>query len=163
LATAKVLLPKMRDPHWSRHSLVSNRLLTRRKLMIQGHPRKSVLVKNPAGFRLSLESFVKSGRQYMIAINDHYAMGATCHGCGMWIWIAQQGQRQHGQRAARLRHGAALQYDEFDLKVEPRLAARSNTFCSRPKPHPKSSVALTPPCSPCAARAQKYTGLERVL
>ena len=45
------------------------------QIMVSGQPCELVLVKNPAGFRLSLASFNPDGYATMIAVNDNYADG----------------------------------------------------------------------------------------
>lgn len=52
------------------------------KLTINGQPCELVLVKNPSGFRLSLQSFKPKGTKTMIAINDNYADGRDMS----WLW-----------------------------------------------------------------------------
>lgn len=49
---------------------------------IDGHPLEIVLVKNPSGFRLALESYAKRPAATMIAINDNYADGRDMS----WLW-----------------------------------------------------------------------------
>ena len=51
-------------------------------LTVNGQPLELVLVKNPSGFRLGLESFSPSGYATMIAINDNYADGRDMS----WLW-----------------------------------------------------------------------------
>lgn len=51
-------------------------------LIIGGQPLQLVLVKNPSGFRLGLQSFDASGYATMIAINDNYADGRDMS----WLW-----------------------------------------------------------------------------
>ncbi len=51
-------------------------------LEIGGHPLELILVKNPSGFRLSLESFSPENYATMIAINDDYADGRDMS----WLW-----------------------------------------------------------------------------
>jgi lipid II isoglutaminyl synthase (glutamine-hydrolysing) len=52
------------------------------KLIVKGQPLELVLVKNPGGFRLGLQSFLPNGYQTMIAINDNYADGRDMS----WLW-----------------------------------------------------------------------------
>lgn len=52
------------------------------KLTLDGHPLDLVLVKNPAGFRLALQSFDPEGVATMIAINDRDADGRDMS----WLW-----------------------------------------------------------------------------
>ncbi len=51
-------------------------------IMVNGQAVDLVLVKNPAGFRLSLKSFSPEGYATMIAINDNYADGRDMS----WLW-----------------------------------------------------------------------------
>ncbi|HEY0965684.1 MAG TPA: MurT ligase domain-containing protein [Candidatus Saccharimonadales bacterium] len=51
-------------------------------IIVNGRPVDLVLVKNPAGFRLSLKSFSPKGYATMIAINDNYADGRDMS----WLW-----------------------------------------------------------------------------
>lgn len=51
-------------------------------IMVHGLPIELVLVKNPSGFRLGLESFSPAGHDTMIAINDNYADGRDMS----WLW-----------------------------------------------------------------------------
>jgi lipid II isoglutaminyl synthase (glutamine-hydrolysing) len=51
-------------------------------IMLGGQPVELVLVKNPSGFRLGLQSFSPHGYATMIAINDNYADGRDMS----WLW-----------------------------------------------------------------------------
>jgi len=51
-------------------------------LTVGGQPLQLVLVKNPSGFRLGLQSFSPEGYATMIAINDNYADGRDMS----WLW-----------------------------------------------------------------------------
>ena len=51
-------------------------------LLVDGQPLELVLVKNPSGFRLGLESYSPEGYATMIAINDNYADGRDMS----WLW-----------------------------------------------------------------------------
>lgn len=51
-------------------------------LTVAGQPVELVLVKNPGGFRLGLQSFSPKGWATMIAINDNYADGRDMS----WLW-----------------------------------------------------------------------------
>lgn len=51
-------------------------------LIVEGDACELILVKNPAGFRLSLKSFLPTGVATMIAINDGYADGRDMS----WLW-----------------------------------------------------------------------------
>lgn len=51
-------------------------------LTVNGQPLELVLVKNPSGFKLGLESFSPIGYKTMISINDNYADGRDMS----WLW-----------------------------------------------------------------------------
>lgn len=51
-------------------------------VIVNGQPVDLVLVKNPGGFRLALQSFSPTGVATMIAINDNYADGRDMS----WLW-----------------------------------------------------------------------------
>jgi UDP-N-acetylmuramyl tripeptide synthase len=51
-------------------------------LEVGGQPLELVLVKNPSGFRLGLQSFQPEGCATMIAVNDNYADGRDMS----WLW-----------------------------------------------------------------------------
>lgn len=92
-------------------------------LMVAGHPLELVLVKNPSGFRLGLESYDPSGYATMIAINDNYADGRDMS----WLWdvdftsLANDSVYVTGVRAYDM--ALRLQYDEVGMeKVQTELA-----------------------------------------
>lgn len=85
-------------------------------LMVDGQPVELVLVKNPSGFRLGLQSFAPEGYATMIAINDNYADGRDMS----WLWdvdfesLAREGVAQvAGIRAYDM--ALRLQYDEVPI------------------------------------------------
>jgi UDP-N-acetylmuramyl tripeptide synthase len=87
------------------------------KISINGKPLELILVKNPSGFQLGLESFSASGYITMIAINDNYADGRDMS----WLWdvnfssLAKTGVRQiSGIRAYDM--ALRLQYDNIPVK-----------------------------------------------
>lgn len=84
-------------------------------VMVQGKPFELVLVKNPAGFRLSLASFNPKQYATMIAINDNYADGRDMS----WLWdvnfdsLKTEGVAEvTGVRAYDM--ALRLQYDEVE-------------------------------------------------
>lgn len=86
-------------------------------IVIKGHPLELVLVKNPSGFQLGLESFSPDGFATMIAINDNYADGRDMS----WLWdvdfhlLAKHGvDCVSGIRAYDM--ALRLQYDEAAVK-----------------------------------------------
>lgn len=99
-----------------------------------GSSLRLVLVKNPAGFRQSLASYLPSEVPVMIAINDNIADGRDVS----WLWDVDFGELRHvgvtmttGKRAADM--ALRLQYDEIKVRsVEPSLDKALTYFCSQP-------------------------------
>ncbi len=98
-------------------------------LVVNGQPLELVLVKNPAGFRLGLESFNPEGYATMIAINDNYADGRDMS----WLWdvdftkLTNHPVYVTGIRAYDM--ALRLQYDEVGMKkIEPKLPAALADF-----------------------------------
>lgn len=99
---------------------------------VNGQPLEIVLVKNPAGFRLSLASFSSKGHKTMIAINDKYADGRDMS----WLWDVDFTDLQaegvsmvSGVRAYDM--ALRLQYDEVPItNIEPKLAKALRQFIS---------------------------------
>ncbi len=90
-----------------------------------------VLVKNPAGFRLSLKSFDSKNADTMIAINDDYADGRDMS----WLWDVDFESLHRGvAMVSGLRAydmALRLQYDEVAIThIEPVLAPALTTFLS---------------------------------
>ena len=86
------------------------------ELEVGGHPLELILVKNPSGFRLGLQSFSPEGYATMIAINDNYADGRDMS----WLWdvdfetLSDEGVSQvAGIRAYEM--ALRLQYDEVTV------------------------------------------------
>ena len=105
-------------------------------LTVGGHPLELVLVKNPGGFRLGLESYSPEGYSTMIAINDNYADGRDMS----WLWdvdftsLSQDAVYISGIRAFDM--ALRLQYDEVPIEhVEPDLAKALLDFIAN---HPES-------------------------
>lgn len=107
-------------------------------LSVGGHPLELVLVKNPAGFQLGLESYSPEGYATMIAINDNYADGRDMS----WLWdvdftkLADHSIYVSGIRAYDM--ALRLQYDEISMeKVETELAKALTDFINRHPDTPK--------------------------
>lgn len=108
-------------------------------LIVDGHPLQLVLVKNPAGFRLGLQSFEPTGYATMIAINDNYADGRDMS----WLWdvdfdsLKTVGVAQvSGIRAYDM--ALRLQYDEVSVSnVDTHLVKSLNSFLERNSEKPK--------------------------
>lgn len=107
-------------------------------LTIDGQPLELVLVKNPGGFRLGLQSFDPKGYATMIAINDNYADGRDMS----WLWdvdfdsLKPSISHVSGIRAYDM--ALRLQYDEIDIKtVLPNLTDALKDFIANNKSTPK--------------------------
>lgn len=107
-------------------------------LQIGGQPLELVLVKNPSGFRLGLESFDPEGYATMIAINDNYADGRDMS----WLWdvdftsLSQYPIYITGIRAYDM--ALRMQYDEVPVeKVDTELARALSHFISSHPETPK--------------------------
>lgn len=98
-------------------------------VQVDGHPLEIVLVKNPSGFRLALESYAKRPASTMIAINDNYADGRDMS----WLWdvdfesLAPSVAMVSGIRAYDM--ALRLQYDHVDVaKVVPEISEALSSF-----------------------------------
>ncbi len=107
-------------------------------LTVGGQPLELVLVKNPAGFRLGLESYVHNGYSTMVAINDNYADGRDMS----WLWdvsftrLVNQPVYVSGLRAYDM--ALRLQYDEVPIeKVSPILSDALSDFIALHPDNPK--------------------------
>jgi len=107
-------------------------------LTVGGQPLELVLVKNPAGFRLGLESYSPKGYATMIAINDNYADGRDMS----WLWdvdftmLADHPIYVTGVRAYDM--ALRLQYDEVGMeKVNVELPKALAEFISLHPDTPK--------------------------
>ena len=97
---------------------------------VGGQPLEIILVKNPAGFRLSLASFPSAGHKTMIAINDNYADGRDMS----WLWdvdfssLREDGAAMvSGVRAYDM--ALRLQYDDVPIAtIDTRLVSALRTF-----------------------------------
>jgi UDP-N-acetylmuramyl tripeptide synthase len=113
-------------------------------LEVGGQPLELVLVKNPSGFRLGLQSFNPSGYATMIAINDNFADGRDMS----WLWdvdfssLAGEGVSQVGGiRAYDM--ALRLQYDEVAIgRIEPELPLSLRQFIDA-HPHSPKRIYCT--------------------
>jgi len=109
------------------------------KLILKGQPLELVLVKNPSGFRLGLQSFNPSKYATMIAINDNYADGRDMS----WLWDVDFSSLKEigvsevsGARAYDM--ALRLQYDEVLIDhVETNLKKALNSFIKNNPNKPK--------------------------
>lgn len=105
---------------------------------VGGQPLELVLVKNPSGFRLGLESYDPTGYTTMIAINDNYADGRDMS----WLWdVDFTSLTEHPVYVTGLRGydmALRLQYDEVAMeKVETNLEAALRDFIASHSSQPK--------------------------
>lgn len=97
-----------------------------------------VLVKNPSGFRLSLQSFSPEDTAVMIAINDNYADGRDMS----WLWDVEFDTLQAGgvDMVSGIRAydmALRLQYDNVDVKaINPSLAPALHAFLAKNSDQP---------------------------
>ena len=109
------------------------------KLVVHGQPLEIVLVKNPSGFRLGLQSFSPAGYATMIAVNDNYADGRDMS----WLWDVEFDSLKtsgaacvSGIRAYDM--ALRLQYDEVEIAyVTTDLHEGLATFIKQNKDQPK--------------------------
>lgn len=107
-------------------------------LSVGGQPLELVLVKNPSGFRLGLQSYDPEGYATMIAINDNYADGRDMS----WLWdvdftsLADTPVYITGIRAYDM--ALRMQYDEVPIeKVETELPIALRDFIAQHANEPK--------------------------
>lgn len=108
-------------------------------IMLEGQPIELVLVKNPSGFCLSLQSFESQNAATMIAINDNYADGRDMS----WLWDVDfeslEAGGVHSVSGVRAYDMALrLQYDNVAIiSVEPRLSVALQKFLEANSERPK--------------------------
>lgn len=114
------------------------------EIIVNGTPLELVLVKNPSGFRLGLESFDPSNFITMIAINDNYADGRDMS----WLWdvdftsLAADGVAQvSGIRAFDM--ALRLQYDEVPIKYVDTNIYKALSQFLRTKPNQPKRIYCT--------------------
>ena len=108
------------------------------KILVNGQSVELVLVKNPAGFRLALESYDPAGHSTLIAINDEYADGRDMS----WLWDVSFTSLNHtpifvtGIRAYDM--ALRLQYDEVPFEgVSPNMNTALKQFLALHPGQPK--------------------------
>jgi UDP-N-acetylmuramyl tripeptide synthase len=108
-------------------------------LTVGGQPLELVLVKNPSGFRLSLQSFKPEGYATMIAVNDQYADGRDMS----WLWDVEFDEFREGgvQMVSGIRAydmALRLQYDEVPItQVIPETDEALRAFLADNSDEPK--------------------------
>ena len=134
-------------------------------LIVGGQELELVLVKNPSGFRLGLQSFDPAGYGIMIAINDQYADGRDMS----WLWdvdfdsLRTEGVSMvSGIRAFDM--ALRLQYDEVPVShVTTDLAAALQQFLTSESDKPKRIYCTYTAMLALRRELGKITSLERVL
>jgi UDP-N-acetylmuramyl tripeptide synthase len=132
-------------------------------LKVDGQPVELVLVKNPAGFRLALQSFSPKDTRVMIAINDQYADGRDMS----WLWdvdfrsLASGGVAMvSGIRAYDM--ALRLQYDDVLIGgVEPDLKKALAEFLRKSK-QPKRIFCTYTAMLSLRRELKKYTHVEGI-
>lgn len=108
-------------------------------VVIDGHPLEIVLVKNPAGFRLALKSYVSQPAATMIAINDNYADGRDMS----WLWdVSYESLQQSGVHVVSgiraYDMALRLQYNDVEVRlVDTSLAGAYEKFLKLSHTQPK--------------------------
>lgn len=134
------------------------------QITVGGQPCELVLVKNPAGFRLSLASFDPDGWATMIAINDNYADGRDMS----WLWdvdfdsLLDHGVAElSGVRAYDM--ALRLQYDLVEVThVEPDIAAALKQFISANSGKPKRIYCTYTAMLRLRRELANYTTVEEI-
>ncbi len=134
-------------------------------VMLDGQPVELVLVKNPSGFRLSLESFSPEGYATMIAVNDNYADGRDMS----WLWDVDFDSLKtlgvatvSGVRAYDM--ALRLQYDEVEVShVDTDLAAALSQFTTKYPDTPKRIYCTYTAMLKLRELLSKMTQVEKVL
>lgn len=133
-------------------------------LIVDGQPLELVLVKNPSGFRLGLQSFSPVGYATMIAVNDNYADGRDMS----WLWdvefdsLRPEGVAQvAGIRAYDM--ALRLQYDEINIgNVEKDLTKALRLFISQAPDQPKRIYCTYTAMLSLRREIGKLTDVERI-
>lgn len=135
------------------------------RLEVNGQPLELVLVKNPSGFRLSLQSFSPDGFATMIAINDNYADGRDMS----WLWDVDFTSLRPGGVACvsgvrAYDMALRLQYDEVDIAhVDTSLPEALNHFITAHPNKPKRIFCTYTAMLHLRRELAKTTDVERIL
>lgn len=132
--------------------------------VVNGQPLELVLVKNPAGFRLGLQSFDPTGYSTMIAINDNYADGRDMS----WLWDVNFESLRHtgveqvsGVRAYDM--ALRLQYDTVPIaEVLPDVPRAFNQFLRDNPDRPKRIYCTYTAMLALRQLISKHTIVEKI-
>jgi UDP-N-acetylmuramyl tripeptide synthase len=133
-------------------------------IMLNGNPLELVLVKNPAGFRLALQSFAATNTATMIAINDSYADGRDMS----WLWdvdfksLKENGVAMiSGVRAYDM--ALRLQYDGVEMThISTNLKAALTQFLDTHPEKPKRIFCTYTAMLALRQQLKKVTEVERI-
>lgn len=133
-------------------------------VMVDGQPVELVLVKNPGGFRLALDSFSPKKYATMIAINDNYADGRDMS----WLWDVNFHSLESGVAAVSgvraYDMALRLQYDEVEIShIEPDLPQALSHFMASHPATPKRIYCTYTAMLKLRKELSKHTQMERVL
>lgn len=134
------------------------------KIIVNGQPLELVLVKNPSGFRLGLESFPASGYATMIAINDNYADGRDMS----WLWdVSFESLRGHGvaEISGSRAYDMALrmQYDEVAVShIDVSISRALSHFISANTGSPKRIYCTYTAMLACRRELSKIAEVETI-
>ena len=134
------------------------------KVTIHGQSLELVLVKNPSGFRLGLQSFDPTKCATMIAINDNYADGRDMS----WLWdvtfetLKSSGVKQvSGIRAYDM--GLRLKYDGVPVgSIDPNLTRAFKQFIHKNDKRPKRIYCTYTAMLALRRQASKLTDMESI-
>ncbi|HYG83423.1 MAG TPA: MurT ligase domain-containing protein [Verrucomicrobiae bacterium] len=133
-------------------------------LMVNGQPLELILVKNPAGFRLALQSFLPEKNATMIAINDNYADGRDMS----WLWDVDFSSLREsgvavvsGVRAYDM--ALRLQYDEVEIgDVDTSLEEALATLLAKHPEKPKRIFCTYTAMLALRRKLKKLTTVEHI-
>ncbi|OGL24194.1 Mur ligase [Candidatus Saccharibacteria bacterium RIFCSPHIGHO2_01_FULL_46_30] len=131
-------------------------------ITVNGQPIELVLVKNPSGFRLGLQSFPANGYATMIAINDNYADGRDMS----WLWdvdfdsLRENGVHTiSGVRAYDM--ALRMQYDEVAVTtVETNISTALASFIDQTTDQPKRIYCTYTAMTQLRKELSKITDVE---
>lgn len=133
------------------------------EIVVDGTPCELVLVKNPAGFRLSLASFDARDHATMIAINDDYADGRDMS----WLWDVDFDGLHHVEMVSGIRGydmALRLQYDNVPaVIVDTDLTAALDRFLATHPQMPKRIFCTYTAMLTIRKALRHYAKVERVL
>ncbi|MCL2869505.1 MurT ligase domain-containing protein [Candidatus Saccharibacteria bacterium] len=128
---------------------------------VSGQPLELLLVKNPSGFQLALESFSSGDYANMISINDNYADGRDMS----WLWNVDFSSLQQVNMVSGIRAydmALRLKYDVVDFTTsQPDISKALHDFLQLKQP--KRIFATYTAMLEIRKLLAKYTDVERVL